>query len=370
MLIKNIIEFLELSFPLSFQESYDNCGLQIGDKNVIINSVLLCLDITENVIDEAIEKKCNLIISHHPLFLKDIKSITSTSEKERVITKCIKNDIAVYAIHTNIDKYFKGLNYEIALNLCLKDIKTLSPESGMLKKLVTFCPAEHAENVRKALFGAGAGVIGNYDSCSYNIEGFGTFKGNDSTSPFVGEQNKLHVEKELRIETIYPKYLESKILINLFKSHPYEEVAYDIYPLENKFEVCGLGAIGIMDKPLSQKEFLQHIKNIFKIPFLKVSKLIPIYRDKKISKVALCGGSGSSLIEKAISDNVDAFITSDIKYHDFFIPINRDNLLLIDVGHYEMEIFFKKLLFEHLSEKFNKLAIFLAENEQNPVNYF
>ena len=249
---------------MGYQESYDNSGLQIGDYNKEITSALLTIDITEEVIDEAIKKGSNLIIAHHPLIFSGVKSLTGRNFVERCILKAIKNDIAIYAAHTNFDSISNGVNAKICELLELKDCKILQPASGELKKLVTFIPIEHADSVRKAVFEAGAGQIGNYDSCSYNTEGLGSFRGDDSTNPFVGEKGVIHYEKEIRFETIFPKTIQGKVISALLNAHPYEEVAYDIYQLDNQFNQIGMGMIGNLESPDVEEDFLKKLKKVFK----------------------------------------------------------------------------------------------------------
>lgn len=362
--IKDLISLFENFAPFSLQESYDNSGLITGNTDDEIKGVLITLDTTEEVVEEAIKKNCNVIVSHHPVIFKGLKKITGKNYVERTIIKAIKNDIAILAVHTNIDNVKVGVNGFLCDKLKLKDCKIMQSKSNLLKKLVTFVPVNDVDKVRSALFEAGAGKIGNYDSCSFNLSGEGTFRGNDSTNPYVGEKNKLHFENELRVETIYPDYLESKILSALFESHPYEEVAYDIYPLGNKFDQVGSGMLGYLEKEVEEIEFLKSLKEIFKLKFLKHTKLL----ERKIKKIAFCGGSGSFLLNNAISEKADIFISGDFKYHEFFDAENK--ILIADIGHFESEQYTKELFYELVSKKFSNFACFLAEVNTNPVKYF
>lgn len=362
MIIKDITDFIENLAPVQLQETYDNAGLIIGDKNTEINQILVCLDVTENIVDEAIEKKCQLIISHHPLIFKGIKKINGNNSVEKIIIKAIKNNIAIYAVHTNFDNVINGVNSVLAEKLGLKNQRSLQPKKDIFRKLVFFCPVIHADRVRKAIFEAGAGKIGNYDSCSFNTEGEGSFKAMENANPFVGEPGKLHFEKEIRIETIYPFYLENKIIEALLKSHPYEEVAYDIYKLENYFSQIGSGIIGEIDET-DELKFLSQIKRIINCKCIRHSDLL----DKKIKKVAICGGSGSFLIKDAIAAKADIFISGDIKYHDFFEAENK--ILIADIGHYESEQFTKDLLYTFITKKFPNFAVLISENNTNPIHY-
>ncbi|NWJ53274.1 MAG: Nif3-like dinuclear metal center hexameric protein [Bacteroidetes bacterium] len=364
MKIHDIVKALELLAPLSLQEPYDNAGLLVGNKNQNCIGALITLDVTEIILDEAIAKKANLIISHHPLIFGGIKKVTLDTATERIVTKAIKNDIAIYAIHTNLDNSIEGVNAIICSKLQLVDCKILDPGKKQLRKLITYCPTSHTEKVREALFLAGAGQIGNYDSCSFNAEGIGTFKALAGANPFVGNIDQLHKEEETRIETIFPFYKEKQVINALFASHPYEEVAYDIYLLENNNPTTGAGMIGKLPHPITEIEFLKQLKETFFTGCIKHSQLT----GKKIEKVAVCGGSGSFLSTKALHAGADAFVTGDIKYHDFFMPEGR--ILLADIGHYESEQYTKELLLNHITKIFPTFAVLISENNTNSVHYF
>jgi len=364
MKIKEIIKALEELAPLALQESYDNAGLLTGSAEWEADKALICLDSTEAVIDEAIAKKCNLVIAHHPIIFSGLKKINGKNYVERTIIKAIKNDIAIYAIHTNLDNVMAGVNQKIADKLALIHTEILSPRKATLHKLITFCPTAEAEKVRLALFEAGGGHIGNYDSCSFNTNGIGTYRGNAHSNPFAGEQGKLHREAEERIELIYPFYLEKNLLHALKRAHPYEEVAYDIIALQNKFEKIGAGMLGELAEAVDVKTFIDKMKTVFKVPVLRCTK--PIKHE--IKKVALCGGSGSFLINDAISKGADVFISADFKYHQFFDADER--LMIIDMGHYESEQFTIELLFDYVQQKFPTFALVFSETNTNPIIYF
>jgi dinuclear metal center YbgI/SA1388 family protein len=361
--IKDIINCIEEFAPLSLQEPWDNAGLQVGDSSVEIESAVITLDVTEAVVDDAIHHGDGLIIAHHPLIFSGIKKLNGKNDVERTLIKAIKNNIAIYAAHTNIDVVRNGVSWKMAEKLELKQVKTLSPTSGLLKKLVTFVPVEYAEKIRSAISEAGAGNIGNYDSCSFNTEGFGSFRGNELSDPFVGEKGKLHFEKEARIETIFPSYLQGKIISALIKNHPYEEVAYDIYPIENKHEKIGLGVVGILEEPVELKDFLYLLKTTFNCEAIRYSG----ETSNKIHKVALCGGAGSSLLNDAKKVGADIFITGDYKYHQFFDA--EKQIIIADIGHFESEQFTKELFYEIVTNKFSKFAIRLTDVQTNPVKY-
>jgi dinuclear metal center YbgI/SA1388 family protein len=363
MFISDITFHIESLAPLSYQESYDNAGLLVGNPGDEVNSALLTLDVTEKVVDEAISGNFGLIIAHHPLIFSGIKKLNDQTETGRSIIKAIKNNIAIYAAHTNLDAVTGGVNSKICEKLGLINCRILSPVKGQLRKLVTFIPTAYAQAVQEAVFQAGAGNIGNYDSCGYTLEGTGSFRGNESANPFVGEKGKIHFEPEIRFETVFPATLQNKVIRALLEAHPYEEVAYDIYPLENEFARTGSGMIGELPHEMDEREFLKTAKNIFGIKVVKHSRLLNI----KVKKVAVCGGAGSFLIRQAISAHADVFLTGDLKYHQFFEAEGK--IVLADIGHFESEQFTKELFYELLTKKFPKFAVRLSEVDTNPVNY-
>jgi dinuclear metal center YbgI/SA1388 family protein len=363
MKIREITKALESFAPLFLQESYDNAGLIIGDPETEIDNALISLDVTEELIEEAISMKCGLVISHHPLIFKGLKRLNADHPIGRMVTKCIKHNVAVYAAHTNLDNVQQGVNKIICDMIGLDDVRVLEPKAGLLRKLVTFCPDEHAQKVLSAIFEAGAGHIGNYDSCSFNVSGKGSFRALEGANPFVGSVNAMHFENEQRIETIFPVYLQHKILSALFAAHPYEEVAYDIYPLENTFDKAGAGMIGILPSAEPALDFLLRIKDVFNVHCLSHTRVIK----DEVQTVAVCGGSGSFLTGKAIAAGADVFVTGDVKYHEFFDADGK--ILLADPGHYESEQFTCELIKSILLEKFPNFAALISAVNTNPVFY-
>ncbi|PWD99916.1 Nif3-like dinuclear metal center hexameric protein [Marinilabilia rubra] len=362
--LKHIIKELETFAPPAFQENYDNSGLQAGDPGMEIQGILTSLDVTEEIVNEAIDQGANLIVAHHPLSLKGFKTITGQTAPERILIKAIKNDIAIYSAHTNIDSIEKGVSGKLAKKLGLTNVKVLQGRKDLLVKLVTFVPADQAEDVREAIFNAGAGVIGNYDSCSYNLEGQGSFRAGENTNPFVGEKEKLHFETEVRIETILPEYLKGKVIAALKKAHPYEEVAYDLYPLSNQWDKVGFGAVGELNNSIKEIDFFDKIKEITGCGCIRHTRLL----DRPIKRVAVCGGSGSFLLEGAISAGADLFISADFKYHQFQEADNK--IVIADIGHYESEQFTKEVFFELLTKKFPNFAVRLSNVSTNPIKYY
>jgi dinuclear metal center YbgI/SA1388 family protein len=364
MQIKDITNYLESLAPLATQESYDNSGLICGDKNLEVSNALISLDCTEAIIQEAIDRGCNLVISHHPIVFGGLKTFTGKNYVERTVIKAIKNDIAIYAIHTNLDNYEFGVNKKIGDLLKIKSPKVLSPNSASISKLITLVPNTHKETVLEALFNAGAGQIGNYSECSFSTEGNGSFKANEKANQFIGETNTRHLETETKIEVIIPNHKVSHVLNEMLKSHPYEEVAYDIIQLQNSNKNEGSGMIGELDTAMDTVEFLQFVKDTFKCGIIKHTELIT----PKVKKIAWCGGSGSFLLKKAKQQHADIFITGDFKYHEFFDAENQT--IIADIGHFESEQFTIELISELLSKKFIKFAPCLTAINTNPVKYF
>jgi len=364
MKLSLLTAYLESLAPLAYQEDYDNSGLIVGNPDKEVQQALLSLDCTEAIVDEAIEKGCQVIISHHPIVFRGLKKFNGKTYVERVVEKAIKNDIAIYAIHTNLDNVMDGVNAKICEMLELKNCRILSPKSGSLKKLVTYVPIDKADQVRNALFHAGGGNIGNYSEVSFNAEGTGTFKGNEFANPYVGEQGKRHNESEVRIETIYPASIESKLLVALFLAHPYEEVAYDLYALTNQDQQTGAGMIGELEEEMSEEEFLFVIKQSMQAKVIRHTALT----GKNVKRVAVCGGAGGFLLKHAISAGADFFVTADYKYHEFFDAEGK--LVIADIGHFESEQFTAQLLYDIIRKKFPNFAVRLTEINTNPVKYF
>ncbi len=362
--ISEVISVIEQIAPLQYQEDYDNSGLQIGNRLVPITGVLLSLDVDERVIDEAINLGANLIICHHPVIFKGIRSITGRNSIEKTIIKAIQNNIAIYVCHTSIDNNSQGVSFVMAQKLNLQNIKPLITQSGQLFKLVTFIPENHLEKVRKAVFEAGAGHIGNYDFCSFSGIGEGSFRALDNTQPFVGVKGEMHFEPEVRFETIFPKHLERMVISALISNHPYEEVAYDIIQLNNQNPSTGAGAIGELIFPEEENVFFQKLKDAFGTSVIRHSKFL----GKPIKKIAVCGGSGYSFLNAAKASNADVLVTADIKYHQFSEA--EENLIIADIGHYESEQYIMDFFYDILLKNFSKFAVYFTKVNTNPINYF
>ncbi len=363
MKIRDVIKSLEELAPPSLQESYDNSTLIVGDKNATVEKVLLTLDCTEEVVEEAKAKGCNLIVAHHPIVFSGLKSLTGKNYIERTVIKAIKNDIAIYAIHTNLDNVQKGVNSKIAEKLDLVNTAILSPKAGYLTKLTFFCPIQDSPKVREAIFEAGAGQIGEYDACSFNLKGEGTFRAGENTNPHVGEKGNLHTEEEQRVEVILPTYLEGKVVQALKAAHPYEEVAYDLYPLKNSWGQVGSGMIGELKEEMDMVDFLKSLKDKLNTPLIRHTKA----HQQTVKKVALCGGAGSFLLNAAKAKEADVFITGDFKYHQFFDA--EDQIVIADVGHYESEQFTPELLKDYLEKLDLDIELNLSGVSTNPIHY-
>lgn len=364
MKIKEITDYLESLAPLASQESYDNCGLIVGDSTTEVSSVLITLDCIEATVDEAIKLGCKLIIAHHPIIFSGLKKLNNKNYIERTVIKAIKNDIAIYAIHTNFDNYRYGVNDEIAERLNLINRKILAPKANVLSKVSFFVPLESKDEVLSAMFLAGAGEIGEYAECSFQTEGIGTFKPSENAHPFEGKRGELSTVKEVKVEVLCSQHMLEAVLSAMHQTHPYEEVAHDIYSIQNKNQFEGSGMIGEVETEMDALEFLKQLKSTFQCGVIRHTELL----DKKIKRVAVCGGSGSFLLEQAKRQKADIFITGDFKYHEFF---NSDKQIVIaDIGHFESEQFTSHRLERILIKKFTKFAVHLTEENTNPIKYF
>lgn len=364
MQIREVISILEGFAPTIYQESYDNAGLIYGNLEENITGILISLDITEAILDEAIRENCNLIVAHHPIVFKPLKTLTGKNYVERVLIKAIQQNIALYAIHTNLDNIMGGVNFQIASILGLRDVRILAPTTQNLYKLTTFCPHDYTQQVLEALWQAGAGQIGNYQDCSFRLEGIGTYRPNEKANPFAGTQGYLEQAPETRLEVIFPAHVKNDIFKALRKAHPYEEIAYYLHNLENENQEVGAGAIGILETEMSEQTFLQFLKERMQLTVIRHTPLL----HKPIRKVALCGGSGFFLLKKAIAQKADVFVTADVKYHEFFDADGQ--ILLADIGHYESEIFTKNLLAKILKEKNCTAPLKISQISTNPISYF
>ncbi|MCU0431555.1 MAG: Nif3-like dinuclear metal center hexameric protein [Cytophagaceae bacterium] len=361
--IREICQSLEQWAPLSLQEEYDNAGLITGNGASEVSGVLVCLDSTEEVVEEAIRNQCQLIVAHHPIVFKGLKKFSGGSYVERTLVKAIRENVAIYAIHTNLDNVRHGVNQKICERLGLGQTHILAPKSGLLKKLVVYVPLAHKEAVEQALFGAGAGKLGNYTECSFVSEGLGSFKPGAEANPHLGTLLQREWVQEYRLEVLVPSYCERAVLKALMASHPYEEPAFDLLRLENADQDTGSGMIGQLETPLTEDQFFSLIKTQFKVPFLKATA--PLGRP--IQKVAVCGGSGSFLTKTAIAAGADAYLTSDVKYHEYFDADGK--VLLTDIGHFESEAFTKDLIRDFLIKKFSNIAVRISETVTNPIRY-
>ena len=361
--IQDITRYLETLAPRAYQESYDNAGLITGNPTQEVTGVLVSLDAIESVVDEAIERKCNLIVSHHPIVFRGLKSLTGKNYVERTVIKAIKHDIALYAIHTNLDSVYHGVNHKIADKIGLKNLSILAPKPQTLNKLTTFVPQEATEAVLNALSEAGAGHIGHYKNCSFQVTGTGTFQPDEAADPHIGEPGKLEHVTEQRIEVIFPAHQAAQVLAALRAAHPYEEVAYYLHRLENENQEVGSGMIGELAQPIAGADFLTLLKENMELQVIRHTALL----SRKIQRVAVCGGAGSFLLPHALRQQADAFVTADFKYHEFFDADGQ--LVIADIGHYESEVFTKELIRDFLLKKFVNFAVHLAKTNTNPLFY-
>ncbi|HMH22918.1 MAG TPA: Nif3-like dinuclear metal center hexameric protein [Puia sp.] len=364
MQIATLLAHLESVAPLAYQENYDNAGLLTGSGSWECTGALVTLDATEAVVQEAVLRKCNLIVAHHPIIFGGLKKITGINYVERTIISAIKQDIAIYAIHTNLDNVQGGVNGRMARQLGLVNCRPLQAKGATLQKLFTFVPPAHLEAVRNAIFSAGAGHIGQYSECSFTTGGEGTFKGGTGTHPFVGEPGLRQDEKEVRLEVILPAHLRTTVIAALIRAHPYEEVAYDLMPISNEHPGVGAGLVGDLPERMEESEFLSRIRQAFGLQAIRHTALT----GRPVKKCAVCGGAGSFLISKALAVGADFYITADVKYHEFFDADGR--LVIADIGHFESEQFTIDLLFDILREKFPNFAVLKSDTKTNPVNFY
>ena len=364
MKIKDIIAAVEAFAAPELQEEWDNAGLIVGEGSWDCKGVLCTLDVTPETVSEALAKGCNLIVAHHPIVFKGVKKITEKNYVGEVLIKAIKGDVAIYAAHTNLDNVLLGVSGKMGQKLGLVNLEVLIPKQKVLRRLITFAPNEKAEEVRQAVFAGGAGHIGKYSECSFNTVGTGTFKAGEGADPYVGEVGKQHKEEETKIEIVFPAYLEKQVVAALVKAHPYEEVAYDIFTMENIHLGIGAGVIGELETPMDAGDFLQMLKDSFNLQVIRHTSL----RDQAVKKVALCGGAGASFIGAAVAAGADFYITGDVKYHEFFDAANK--MVIADIGHYESEQFVPDLLHDLIVEKFPTFAVLKTSVDTNPVHYF
>jgi dinuclear metal center YbgI/SA1388 family protein len=364
MVISDIVTFLESFAPSSYQESYDNAGLLTGSSLWTCNGVLVTLDCTEEVITEARERGCNLVVAHHPIIFSGLKRLNGSSYTEKAVIAAIKNDIAIYAIHTNLDNVESGVNARIADQLGLVNRSVLEPKKNTLRKLYTFVPRDAAEKLRMALFEAGAGMIGKYSECSFNTAGEGTFKAAEGANPYVGDIGSRHSENEIKVEVVFPAPAQDKLVKAMRKAHPYEEVAFDIIDLVNDHPGIGSGLVGELAEPTGENALLKRIQSAFGVACIRHTRLL----GKQVKTVAVCGGAGSFLRASALRRGVDFFITADMKYHEFFDA--EDRMVIADIGHWESEQFTTDLLLDILRQKFPTFALLKSKTDTNPVKYF
>lgn len=363
MKIQKVLEILNQWSPNTCAEDFDNTGLLVGNSNTTLTGILVCHDTIEEVVDEAIEQNCNLIVSYHPILFSGLKKITGKNYIERAVVKAIQNNIAIYALHTALDNMPHGTNKVLSDAIGLKDARILIPRSSAVVKLITYVPKSHAESLKESLFESGAGNIGNYNQCSFSIEGKGTFRGNENSHPTIGEKGERHTEEEIQLSVIFPNHLKGNILNALFANHPYEEVAYELYQTLNTNQDIGMGMIGILPQPMSGQAFLNHLKEKLNLKVIRHSKLLKT----EVKKIAILAGSGAFSIYPAITQGADALVTGDLKYHQFYE--SEGKILLADVGHFESEQFTKYLIHDYLVKKIPNFAVVLSRLNTNPINY-
>ena len=363
--VREIIRLLEEWAPPILQESYDNSGLIVGDRDAVIEKVLVSLDCTEDVVAEAEAEGAGMIISHHPIVFKGLKSFTGSTYVEKTVMRAIKSGIAIYAIHTNLDNVYSGVNYELATALgCEKSsLKILKPKPELLAAITVFCPEDKAEEVKEAMHRAGAGEVGDYDMCSFSVEGEGAFRPLEGSNPMVGNHGEVEKVGEQRIEMLCERWKTGNVIAAAKNAHPYDEMVNFVTFLSNKNGKIGSGMTGKLPNPISWEEFLDSTKIALNVQHIKHTKPI----SKTVQHIAVCGGSGSFLLRDAISKRADVFITSDFKYHEFFDA--EDKIMIADVGHFESEWRTSTIIANRIREKFTNFAVRLASANTNPVQF-
>lgn len=362
MKVKEIASAIERVAPLYLQESYDNAGMQVGDPDSVITGVVLCTDVRECIVDEAIACGANLIISHHPLIFHGLKKLTGRNYVERTVLKAIRHGVSIYCAHTNLDNARGGVSYKMAEKLGMKNVEVLDPQVGTQRKIVVFVPQAQAADVEQAMWRAGAGTLGDYDRCSYRVEGEGRFHALDGANPFAGEVGEDHVENEVRVEVLVNKARCSAVIVAMLAAHPYEEPAFDVIPLENADRYSGSGVIGDIEE-IGGSDFMHRLKEAFGVDTVRFSGNL----DRKVKRVALCGGAGSFLAGKAMSMGADVYVTGDMKYHEF--QGNEERIILADIGHYESEQYTKEIFADIIASLHPDFEVKYANEEQNQVKY-
>ena len=362
MKVKEITNAIEAVAPLYLQESWDNSGMQVGNPDSEVTGVLLCTDVREEILDEAIKRGSNLIISHHPLLFRGLKKIVGRTYQERIVALAIKHDITIYCAHTNMDCAVGGVNFKMAEKLGMKNVCVLDPQQGTQRKIVVFVPTEAVAEVEKAMCDAGAGRLGNYDNCSYSMSGEGHYRALDGAEPWAGKVGERHSEPEVRLEMLVHNALCGRVVAAMIKAHPYEEPAFDIIAIENGDKYAGLGVIGDVE-PQDARAFLEKVKNAFEVETLRYSGIL----DRNVRRIAMCGGAGAEFAGLAMSKGADVYITGDMKYHEF--QGNEERIILVDIGHYESEHFTKEIFYDIISKKNPNFAVDFADTEKNQVNY-
>ena len=368
MTIGELTTYLEDWAPPGAAWERDNVGLQIGSREKKLKNILLCLELNQEVLNEALDKKCNFIFTHHPLIFNPLKRIDTQKDLQaKLIEVIIKNDLTVYSAHTNLDFTKDGVSFELAKTLKLKNINFLETEESNQFKVVLFVPEKYLEKVAGAVFSAGGGIIGEYKNCSFRLKGEGTFQGSEKSNPAIGKKLRMEKVEETRLELIVDSWNLKKVISALMKTHPYEEPAYDVYPLKNRNVNYGEGAIGELTAKMNEKQFLGHVNKSLKTEAVRFCR----GKNTSIQKVAVCGGAGSGLLKSAVAAGADAFITADIKYHTFHDALG--NILLIDAGHYETEIFSLNAVQKKIETYFGKnrnIKVYKYSRSTNPIKFY
>lgn len=359
----DIAGFMEEFAPTFLAEDWDNVGLLVGSRSQEVRRVLVCLEVSAKVVEEAVSKKIDLILSHHPMIFKGLKRIVADDFSGGLLYKLIRNNIGVYSAHTNLDVTDHGINEHLADIMGLKNAKNLNPyQSEDLYKVVVFVPERDVDRVREAMCSAGAGWLGNYSDCTFMTKGTGTFKPLEGTHPYIGTQGTLEKVDEYRLETVVPKSRMGCVISAMLKAHPYEEVAYDTYLLKLKGKEYGLGKYGSLEVPMSFDAFVRHVKNKLNISTVRLIGQPP----KEVQTAAVFCGAFDDNFSAVVRNRIDVLIAGDVKHHTAF-DMAAAGICVIDAGHFATERIMVPHLTEILSKKFPELEVIASEVEEDPI---
>jgi dinuclear metal center YbgI/SA1388 family protein len=363
--VRSIIGILERWAPRDVAMQDDNPGLQCGSVADPVRGILVSLDADLPVIQEAVRKRRTMIVTHHPFLFRPLRSIDTGSERGKIIELLLRHRISLYAAHTNLDFSAGGTSHALAEALGVTHPVFLRRSHRLQKKIVTFVPPEHVDRIAQAMAAAGAGILGDYDECSFRVEGIGTFRGNEKSSPTVGKRGRRERVRETRLEMVVAGRQLEQVIGALQKEHPYEEVAYDVFPCENVSTTHGAGVVGSLRRPVALGTFLLRAKRTLGVKALRYTG----NPARRVRTIAVCGGSGAELLDDALAAHADVFLTADVKYHDY--QRARGKIALVDAGHFETELPVVPVVAQRLRTELraagSQIPVGVARSSRNPV---